>query len=227
MTNHEGSELNSDQLSIPTKLMAIAAQEVLSELNSDQLSIPADLIIPFKIYAEMQLSYITERLKTLAQEINKSDVECINYFWKANEDFQSSNFTPQFLIGYAFVESADVLENISTTSPKGIFNAIFSLGYTYGTVQALIGDEIDRPKLFEQFRSEWGKKSVAKKLANDPKQSAKEEITKEFLLVQSQFKRRGFTAQFVREMADKYPIIESYKTIEKLTTELKKKHPAN
>jgi hypothetical protein len=38
------------------------------------------------------------------------------------------------------------------------------------------------------------------------------------------FKRRGYTAAFVREMHDKYPIITSIKTIEKLVTSLNKKN---
>ena len=64
--------------------------------------------------------------------------------------------------------------------------------------------------------------AVRAKLEKDPKQLAKKEIEKEYQNVNNQFKRRGFTAQFNRDMHIKYPVITDIKTIERLTAELNK-----
>ena len=59
-----------------------------------------------------------------------------------------------------------------------------------------------------------------RRLKNDPIQLAKKEIEKCYEASKSQFKRRGYSAQFIREMHTKYPIIQSHKTIEKLVAAL-------
>ena len=63
-----------------------------------------------------------------------------------------------------------------------------------------------------------------KRLENDPIQKSLDEIEKEYASRKSQFKRRGFSAQFIREMHEKYPVITSIKTIEKLVSELNKEN---
>ena len=63
------------------------------------------------------------------------------------------------------------------------------------------------------------------RLKNDCKQLALKEIEGHFKASTYPFDKRGYTAQFVREMESKYPIIKSYKTIEKLVAKLKKNTP--
>jgi hypothetical protein len=72
--------------------------------------------------------------------------------------------------------------------------------------------------------SQNGRKAVEAKLANDPKQLAKKEIEQIYQANKTQFKRRGYSAQFIREMHAKYPIFESQKTIENLVSALNKEN---
>ena len=73
-------------------------------------------------------------------------------------------------------------------------------------------------------KSEAAKKSIQKKLENDPKQKWLKEIEKHYEAVKNQFKRRGYSAQFIREMSARYPKIDSQKTIQNLVTKLNKKN---
>lgn len=68
------------------------------------------------------------------------------------------------------------------------------------------------------------KKAVDAKLLKDPKQIALKEIEQEYKVKKTKFKIYGFSAQFIRDMADKYPIINSQKTIEKLVARLNKEN---
>ena len=72
--------------------------------------------------------------------------------------------------------------------------------------------------------SENARKNALTGLARDPKQLALKEITKNYKLKISQFKRRAYTAQFVREMHNKYPVITEQKTIANLVTRLNKEN---
>lgn len=65
---------------------------------------------------------------------------------------------------------------------------------------------------------------VNMKLENDPKQIALKEIENYYNENRNQFKRRGFSAQFIREMHSKYPIITEQKTIANLVTRLNKEN---
>jgi hypothetical protein len=69
-------------------------------------------------------------------------------------------------------------------------------------------------------------KKAFTKLANDPKQKALAKIEQHYEANKTQFKRRGFSARFIREMHSKYPIIESQKTIENLVSALNKENDA-
>ena len=80
----------------------------------------------------------------------------------------------------------------------------------------------DHIKSLNDQRSNFAKKGVKARLANDPIQLAKTEIKEEYEKRNSYFKRRGYSAQFAREMMEKYPVITSIKTIEKLISELNK-----
>lgn len=72
--------------------------------------------------------------------------------------------------------------------------------------------------------SEKMSKNALLRLERDPKQKALADIEKHYLANKAQFKRYGYSAEFIREMHDKYPIIQSYKTIENLVTRLNKKN---
>ena len=72
--------------------------------------------------------------------------------------------------------------------------------------------------------SKKAQESAYRRLANDPKQKALAEIKVAYESDKTQFKRRGFSAQFIREMHSKYPIIESQKTIENLVSALNKEN---
>lgn len=72
--------------------------------------------------------------------------------------------------------------------------------------------------------SNKAKLAALSKLKNDPKQKALAEIKNHYQANKCQFKRRGYSAQFIREMHDKYPIIESQKTIENLVSALNKQN---
>lgn len=66
-------------------------------------------------------------------------------------------------------------------------------------------------------------KAAKARHAKDPKQEALKEIASEFhKRGREKFEKYGFGAKFVREMGDKFPIIENLKTIENLVTKLKK-----
>ena len=69
--------------------------------------------------------------------------------------------------------------------------------------------------------SERAKRAVRIKLAKDPIQKAKIEIERDYQLVKSRFKRRGYTAEFIREMHAKYPVIIDSDTIARLVSKLK------
>lgn len=82
-----------------------------------------------------------------------------------------------------------------------------------GMVAGVMHERKNRPKYLAN-----------KRLAKDPIQLAKKEIVKEYETVKSQFKRRGFSAQFVRDMKAKYLIIVDIKTIERLVAKLNKEN---
>lgn len=71
-------------------------------------------------------------------------------------------------------------------------------------------------------KSRIARQSSLSKLANDPIQIAKKEIEDHYQNSKNQFKRRGYSAQFIREMHKKYPVITSIKTIESLVAKLNK-----
>ena len=74
------------------------------------------------------------------------------------------------------------------------------------------------------FKSDEALFKAMIQLENDPKQKALNEISKHYQADKSQFKRRGYSAQFVREMHGKYPVITSIKTIENLVAKLNKEN---
>lgn len=66
------------------------------------------------------------------------------------------------------------------------------------------------------------KNAVDRKLEKDPKQIALRDIEAQYKVNKSQFKRRGYSAQFARDMQTQYPVITDIKTIEKLVAKLNK-----
>lgn len=73
-------------------------------------------------------------------------------------------------------------------------------------------------------KSRIARQSSLLKLANDPIQIAKKEIEAHYQNSKNQFKRRGYSAQFIREMHKQYPVITSIKTIESLVAKLNKEN---
>lgn len=74
------------------------------------------------------------------------------------------------------------------------------------------------------FKKDEAHSYAIRKLDKDPKQLAKAKIIKEYWIQKNQFKRRGYSAQFISEMHKKYPIITSQKTIERLVATLNKEN---
>lgn len=118
---------------------------------------------------------------------------------------QSEDLTIDFLIDVAAIHL-----NVSRKSEKHYLELAIYKG-------------IDMQRTFH------AKNAVRKKLKNDPKQKALKEIQLHYDSKKNHFKRRGYSAQFVKEMGAKYPIIESIKTIERLVAKLNKinKYPVS
>lgn len=76
-------------------------------------------------------------------------------------------------------------------------------------------------KLIEA-RRELAYRGAIERIKRDPKQKALKEIKLHYESQKDQFKRRGYTAQFIREMHSKYPIITEQKTIASLVAKLNK-----
>ena len=70
-------------------------------------------------------------------------------------------------------------------------------------------------------KSQQGKKASHKRLQFDAKQKALRAIEIEFMESKIPFYVRGHTAKFIRDMQDKYPIIECPKSIERRVRKLK------
>lgn len=71
--------------------------------------------------------------------------------------------------------------------------------------------------------SKAGKAAHANSPVYAKKQQIKKEVEQQFKDSSYPFDKRGYTAKFVKEMAERYPEIENIKTIEKWVAELKKK----
>lgn len=83
-------------------------------------------------------------------------------------------------------------------------------------------NNITNRRLNKHNKSKAMREYAKLRFVNDPKQKAKDEIKSHYEVVKHQFRRRGYSAQFVKEMAALYPVIESIKTIERLVTKLNK-----
>lgn len=90
------------------------------------------------------------------------------------------------------------------------------------TVATLLCGEIFGHVKYGKYISKLKSEYNAIKQQKDPRQLAKKEIEKDYDSVKSQFKRRGYSAIFIREMHQKYPEITDIKTIERLVTKLNK-----
>lgn len=75
-----------------------------------------------------------------------------------------------------------------------------------------------------EAKRELALKGAIGRIKRDPKQIALKEITKHYDSNKSQFKRRGFSSQFIREMHVKYPVITDPKTIANLVAKLNKEN---
>jgi hypothetical protein len=77
---------------------------------------------------------------------------------------------------------------------------------------------------FKLEKSRTARQSSLVKLANDPIQAAKKQIEAHYQNSKNQFRRRGYSAQFIREMYKQYPVIKSIKTIENLVARLNREN---
>lgn len=76
----------------------------------------------------------------------------------------------------------------------------------------------------KDYASNLGRLNAEKRLENDPKQKALDEIRDNYEASKHQFKRRGFSSEFIRDMHIKYPVITAIKTIENLVSALNKEN---
>jgi hypothetical protein len=81
----------------------------------------------------------------------------------------------------------------------------------------MIAGEVGQGNLNSELKKQYGRQ----RQKGTEKQKALDEIEKEFYLVENQFKRHGFKAQFIRDMLAKYDEIQDPKTIADLVTRLK------
>ena len=191
--------------------------------SHDELSLNSEgLPKPFQVFIEYQLHYVIGKLTPLAQEINKTEFECIEYFIKANENFQPSDFTPQFLIGCVAFEAVEMLNNINIVGIDQALRKLFLLASFCGSISSLISNQDIKTKLFEEFKRDRAKTAVAAKLANDPKQKALKEIEAKYQDVKHTLHLHGRTAQFGRKMHAEYPIFDDIATINRLVAKLNK-----
>jgi len=91
---------------------------------------------------------------------------------------------------------------------------------TQEIINDLIGDKIQEG--VKAQRQQQARNAASAKLAQDPKQQALKEIKVEYDAVKHLFKRHGYSAQFARDMHDKYPMFADIKTIKNLVTKLNK-----
>ena len=83
-------------------------------------------------------------------------------------------------------------------------------------------------KAQKKSRTYLAKIAANARIAKDPKQLKLLAIEREFIICNYPFHKRGYKIKFAREMHNKYPEIESIKTIENLISKLVKiHHPAS
>ena len=127
------------------------------------------------------------------------------------------------LIGLYWLNVAEIsLENIKKFDY--VAEALDAFRLAQGNIMWRYGAEFKEEEIFES-RSNAAKRGIE----SAPKQMALKEIKGHYEASKHQFKRRGYTAQFVKDMSIRYPVIESQKTIENLVAKLKKdnKSPAS
>lgn len=191
-------------------------------------STPEDRLDHIREQSYVTATEVEHDLNRLAKKLGKSPLDCANDFVNSIQiisisqpelGMAFSETTPSVLLGSAYLSISSAYHAIETNDYDLFIVIITSSLRSLAIAEVL---ENGKDAISNQMR-----KNAQIRLLTDPKQLALKEIEKEFLSVKNQFKRRGYTAQFVREMGGKYPIIESYKTIEKLVSELKKKYPAD
>lgn len=144
---------------------------------------------------------------------------------------QLGTFVPEEFVAehdsvpFALFEVMGIIVDYSVQAMKAEKNDYHKLAWTYACDAqywwGILNAEFSR-KGEPSALSINAAKAVRAKLAKDPIQLAKKEIEKHYEENKTQFKRRGFSAQFIREMHDKYPIITDQKTIANLVAKLNK-----
>ena len=117
-------------------------------------------------------------------------------------------------LGLCYVVYESLIHYIEVKNLIGTFESYDSLN------DAL--NNVNNRSINKHNKSNAMRKYANIRVANDPKQKALDEIKSHYDVARHQFKRRGYTAKFVKEMAALFPIIESIKTIERFVAKLNK-----
>lgn len=131
---------------------------------------------------------------------------------KFHELVMSRQYNDRHQLGLCYVVYDRLMNYIEAENLIETFNKYSSLIEVLNNINNRRINKLDKSNTMREY--------AKLRLANDPKQKALDEIKSHYELAKNQFKRRGYTAQFVKEMAALYPVIESIKTIERLVTKL-------
>lgn len=180
----------------------------------------------YKKDIENVLNDIEKEALRAAKKINLNPQECVEIFYQSainpSEDYyKMRNWRQISLIGFILAVVDDIASrgyDIEDTMPskkrrtpfKGTFGSLFHLGYTLALIDSLTDKSEDMRR--------YAKIGIEK----TPIFHAKRKIAEHYEANKTQFKRRGYSAQFIREMWEKYPEIQSIKTVEKLVSNLNK-----
>ncbi|MFW5431255.1 MAG: hypothetical protein ACKE5M_04160 [Methylophilaceae bacterium] len=118
----------------------------------------------------------------------------------------------------------DIINYINHKKSKELLNTMMLYWGVYIEAKHIFYSRAYQSKEEENefIKSMYGKLNAERRLKKDPVQLALKEIEKIYITKKAQFRRRGFSAQFIRDMADKYPVIKDLKTIGKLVSKLNK-----
>ena len=163
-------------------------------------------------------------LELLASKIGKNFQECVNDFVKqhsmqkppGNDESFYTEPTPSAILGGALISCSAANSAIENMHFDLLMDIFISISYAHGVVQTLVNEKKAKSELMRSYANI--------RFESDPIQLALKEIEQSYKTKKTKFKIYGFSAQFIREMADKYPVITSQKTIERLVTKLNKEN---
>ena len=191
----------------------------------------------------MNFEEFKQTLDTINVKLMDDVITSIKLFGDAKKEINLTDISNRYLDSYCHLideglDSVDKSQMINCIAYQ-LIDRVFIQRVVISLVQSFAG--FDKPvgrdeiKLINSLFSQnsflnhiFDKHTLARRkgaevmLANCPVQSAKKNIEEEYKIVKNQFKRRGYSAQFIREMKEKYTKITDIKTIERLVTKLNK-----